>query len=264
MGFFHDAAHDISLHKLLFTAIRDPEGHIHINKRGIAPDDPRAEAVDRRDPCAVDKRQLPPQVVVSRPGLQFFQNSLADPLFHLSGSRPRKRDDQKFIDVSRVFRVRQPADKARDKHSGLAGAGSRAHEEIFPPRRYDIGLILRPVDAHDPITAFILRIASSLSMVLITRSVQPSSRRSNPQTPRYGHQRHALSPDPTRLGDAAAFPLKISSPSWAALRAANRPITSKVSRSPAAEPLYGSPDFVTRREMTSEFPLRASSRSKCR
>ena len=114
------------------------EARVEAGRERIRPQQPGAEAVDRRDPRAVELagEVVPPTLGERR----------ADPRPQLAGGAARVRDDEDRVDVEAA--VEDRADDALDEHGRLPGAGAGRDEDLA--RRLDRRalLLVERVPAH--------------------------------------------------------------------------------------------------------------------
>src|SRR5262249_46066348 len=115
--------------------VEPAEGRVEPGGERIRLQQPVAEAVNRRDPSAVElAREI---------GVAELEQSRPDPRAQLPGGALRVRDDEHGRDVEAV--VADRADEALHEHLRLAGAGARGDED--PAGRLD-GRVLLGVHAR--------------------------------------------------------------------------------------------------------------------
>ena len=113
------------------TVVQHPETRVETGGERVRLQQPQAEAVDRRDPGAVERAGeiVAAELVQARP----------DPAAQLPGRALRVRDHEHRLDVETALADR--LDEALDEHRRLARSGARRDEDL-PPRRDRGGLLI--------------------------------------------------------------------------------------------------------------------------
>ena len=104
--------------------------------------------MDRADLGVMQQGALLLQMHIAGILRQLFLQRGADSFFHFSGSRPCKGNNQKLIQIDRMFRIRNQRQNTLYQYRGFPGTGRSRNKKIFSSQADDCLLFFRPFHAH--------------------------------------------------------------------------------------------------------------------